>query len=91
VCDGWTPQNSAHIQRCQWVGDGKGRSTEQMWHDERWCERWNLPCKYLSIDRGAGTGSRSGERPPGKTLGAAVHRHSLDRLNAINDSLKKKA
>ena len=23
-------------------------------------------------------------------MGAAVHRHSLDRLNAINDSLKKK-
>jgi len=37
----------------------------------------------------AGTGPSGGERPTG-TPGAAVHRHILDRVNAINDSLKKK-
>jgi len=31
VCDGrWTPQNAAHVMRCPWVGDGKGRSPEQL-------------------------------------------------------------
>jgi len=39
VCDGWTPQNAAHLQRCPWVGDGKGRSKEQMRRDEKWCEQ----------------------------------------------------
>ena len=42
VCDGWTPQNPAHLQQCPSVGDGKGRSTEhweQMWRDEKWCEQ----------------------------------------------------
>jgi len=38
-CDGWRPQNAAHLQRCLWVGDGKGRSTEEIWNDEKWCER----------------------------------------------------
>ena len=37
----------------------------------------------------AGTGPCGRERPPGRP-GAAVHRHALDRVNAINDSLKKK-
>jgi len=23
VCDGWTPQNAAHLLGCTWVGDGK--------------------------------------------------------------------
>jgi len=32
---------------------------------------------------------RGGEKPPGQP-GAAVYRHTLDRVNAINDSLKKK-
>ena len=31
---------------------------------------------------------RGGEKPPGQP-GAAVYRHTLDRVNAINDSLKK--
>jgi len=26
VCDGWTPQNAAHLFACPWVGDGVGRS-----------------------------------------------------------------
>jgi len=33
--------------------------------------------------------AREVERGPLGDQGAAVHRHSLDRLNAINDSLKK--
>ena len=37
---------------------------------------------------GAGTGPEEVERPPGQP-GAAVHRHVLYRINAINDSLKK--
>jgi len=24
VCDGWTPQNAAHLYGCPWVGGGKG-------------------------------------------------------------------
>jgi len=39
LCDGWTPQNTAHLQCCPCVGDRKGRSVEQMWNDEKWCER----------------------------------------------------
>jgi len=42
-----------------------------------------------AINEGAGTGPRERERPPG-IPGAAVHRHILYRINAINDSLKKK-
>jgi len=38
VCDGWTPQNAAHLYRCPWVGDGKGRTREQIFEDEEWCE-----------------------------------------------------
>jgi len=38
ACDGWTPQNAAHLLRCPWVGDGRGRSSEQIWEDEKWCE-----------------------------------------------------
>jgi len=38
VCDGWTPQNAAHLFDCQWVGDGKGRRFEMIWGDEEWCE-----------------------------------------------------
>jgi len=37
----------------------------------------------------AETGPCGREKPPGH-LGAAVYRHTLDRVNAINDSLKKK-
>jgi len=36
VCDGWTSQNAAHLQRCPWVGDGMGAVTGT---DERWCEQ----------------------------------------------------
>jgi len=38
VCDGWTPQNAAHLMECSWVGDGKGRRMEMLWEDEKWCE-----------------------------------------------------
>jgi len=38
VCDGWTPQNAAHLYECPWVGDGKGRTKEMIWDDEKWCE-----------------------------------------------------
>jgi len=33
ICDVWAAQNAVpvHLQRCLWVGDGKGRATEQMW------------------------------------------------------------
>jgi len=44
-------------------------------------------CKNVNSSGRAGTGPCGGERPPG-TPGAAVHRHILDRMNAINDSLK---
>jgi len=37
-CDGWTPQNAAHLYACPWVGDGKGRTREMLWGDEKWCE-----------------------------------------------------
>jgi len=39
---------------------------------------------------GAGTLLSSGKKSPGVAQGAAVHRHSLGRLHAINNSLKKK-
>ena len=39
VCDGWTPQNEAHLQQYPWVGDGVGRLAEQMWRDGGWCEQ----------------------------------------------------
>ena len=35
----WTQQNTAHLQRRPWVGNGKGRPTDQMWSDEGWCEK----------------------------------------------------
>jgi len=38
VCDGWTPQNAAHLYECPWVGDGKGRTRELAVKDEKWCE-----------------------------------------------------
>jgi len=38
VCDGWMPQNAAHLLGCPWVGDGRGRTSEQVWEDEKWCE-----------------------------------------------------
>ena len=38
VCDGWTPQNAAHLYECPWVGDGKGRTRETILKDEKWCE-----------------------------------------------------
>jgi len=37
-CDGWTQQNAAHLYRCPRVGDGKGRTREEIWKDEKWCE-----------------------------------------------------
>jgi len=38
VCDRWTQQNAAHLYVCPRVGDGKGRTREMVWKDERWCE-----------------------------------------------------
>jgi len=38
----------------------------------------------------AGTGQRGGREATWGNLEAAVHRHSLDRLNAVNDYLKKR-
>jgi len=52
----------------------------------RWLGPWgSLDC----IDRmgRAGTGPRRRERAPWGNQGAAIHHHSLDRLNAINDLL----
>ena len=37
VCDGWTPQNAAHLYMCPWVGDGVGRSREHARKDAKWC------------------------------------------------------
>jgi len=34
VCDGWTPQNAAHLFRCPWVGDGMSVLAHE---DEEWC------------------------------------------------------
>jgi len=38
VCDGWSSQNAAHLLGCAWVGDGKGRTSEMIWEDEKRCE-----------------------------------------------------
>ena len=38
VCDGWTPQNAAHLYVCPWVGDGRGRTRKSIFEDEGWCE-----------------------------------------------------
>ena len=48
-------------------------------------------CTYFSVCSvgRAGTGLCGRERLPANP-GAAVHRHTLDRVNAINDSLRKK-
>jgi len=37
-CDGWTPQNAAHLYQCPRVGDGRGRTREEILKDEEWCE-----------------------------------------------------
>jgi len=37
-CDGWTAQNAAHLYQCPLVGDGKGRTRDEIMEDERWCE-----------------------------------------------------
>jgi len=37
-CDGWTPQNAAHLYQCPRVGDGRGRTREEIMEDEEWCE-----------------------------------------------------
>jgi len=52
---------------------------------KRWRDSY---CKY--VDSGGGRDWPGGrERPTGNPV-AAVHRHILDRINAINDCLKKK-
>jgi len=45
---------------------------------------------FLGGFLGAGTGPRGGSEASRGNLAAAVPRHSLDRLNTSNDSLKKK-
>jgi len=47
-------------------------------------------CFFLGFFLGAGTGPHGGREATWGNLGAAVHRHSLDKLNAINDYFKKK-
>jgi len=37
VCDGWTAQNAAHLFRCPWIGDGRGRTWEEAEEDAEWC------------------------------------------------------
>ena len=52
--------------------------------------RIEVGCLYPVDSSGrvpVGTGPCGREKPPGQP-GAAVHRHTLDRVNAINDSLK---
>jgi len=44
----------------------------------------------MLVKKRAGTDPEEAEKPPGEIPRAAVHRHSLARLNAINDSLKTK-
>ena len=73
-----------------------------MWADEAWCERVVESIAWggvWSAERGQATVSNYVDRWGGQGLvreverghpGAAVHRHSLDRLNVINDSFKKK-
>jgi len=34
ICDGWTPQNAAHLFQCPSVEDGIGRSWEQAHKNE---------------------------------------------------------
>jgi len=43
----------------------------------------------MLVKKRAWTGPEDAEKPPGEIPRAAVHRHSLARLNTINDSLKK--
>ena len=35
-CGCGIPQNAAHLLKCTEVGDGKGRSREEMLQDEEW-------------------------------------------------------
>jgi len=37
ICDGWTPQNAAHLYQCQWMRDGRGGSEEQARQAAEWC------------------------------------------------------
>jgi len=88
-CDGRTPQNAAYLLGCPWVGDGKGRTGEQVREDERCARRWrSFSCKYIFVQGGQGL-ARVVERDHLVTPGASVYRHILDRIHAINDSFKK--
>jgi len=49
VCDGWTPQNAAHLRSCPWVGDGRGMTVDGMWDDEKWCEAVEEFLHYMGI------------------------------------------
>ena len=37
VCDNWTTQNAAHLQRRPCIEDENGRSLDQTGQDEEWC------------------------------------------------------
>ena len=66
---------------------GRMRSGVKQWRSSL-CK-----CIYISIYRAgrAGTGPCGRERPPGIPRNCSpsyIHRRTLDRVNAINDSLK---
>jgi len=86
VCDGWTPQNAAHLYVCPWVGDG---SREQVRKDAQWCAavaRFVAWVLNHYVDSGEGRDWLGREERHLVKQEAAVHRHSLDSLNTINDS-----
>ena len=38
LCQCGEIQNATHIRRCHLIGDKKGRSIEECWKDQEWCE-----------------------------------------------------
>ena len=37
TCEESQHQNAAHLLKCREIGDGKGRSMEEVFGDEEWC------------------------------------------------------
>jgi len=69
----------------------EGRSEELLWQDERWCEQAYEFSFVNNVDSGEGRDWTVRRREATWVRwGAAVHHHSLHRLNAINDYFKKK-
>jgi len=69
VCDGWIPQNAAHLFVCPSVGDGVRRSWEQAHDDEEWCATYGGEVRGVkewggyvdnSVDRREGRGTGPG-------------------------------